>query len=215
MESDSSAKSLLSLFSTSNLKTFDPETTRNFYKSTPPPTASTDDASPEHDRPRKKRRPSGNVEWTCAEIRALETYKSLAKGEEIDSGLREVLLPNRTDVAVQRQLARVENTIRERRGSKLKELQKEENILFVEEEKVKMVEMEKDRKRRREGMDDLLGLDDDRTQAGGLENKEAWAGNEDAKVSLDQALGLFEESEEQRRRREFDAALGLREDGER
>jgi hypothetical protein len=220
MESQASAKSLLSLFSNSNLNTFTPITARDFYKTSPPPNASTrtalDDVSPErHDRPRKKRRRSTNpAEWTCAEIRALETYRNLSKGDEIDDGLRDVLLPSRTNEEVKAQLARIEVTIRERRGSKLEELEKEENELFVEEERVRIGEMEEDVKRRRMGMDDILGLDKRAADHGTGNQRHVSARLEtrkgdDVKNSLDKALGLFEESAEQRRKRELDEALGL------
>src|SRR5271167_375994 len=110
MESNSTAKSLLSLFSSSKLMTFTPPTSREFYKKTPPSNASQANSSSDHDPPpqRKKRRRSANVgEWTCAEIRALESYRNLMKGEDIDNGLRDVLLPNRTEKEIKLQLVRI------------------------------------------------------------------------------------------------------------
>src|SRR5271167_3197475 len=135
MESDSSAKSLLSLFSSSKLTAFIPPTSRNFYKTTPPPNLS-EDPSPDHEPPprrKRRRRHHRSSEWTCAEIRALETYRNLMNGEDdVADGLRDILLPNRTAQEVKLQLVRIEETIREkRRGSKLLELQEEENELFV------------------------------------------------------------------------------------
>jgi hypothetical protein len=215
METQSSAKSLLSLFSTSNLNTFTPITSRDFYKTSPPPNASTrpvtEEVSPEHhDRPRKKRRRSTNpADWTCAEIRALETYRNLSNGDEIDDGLRDVLLPSRTNEEVKAQLARIELTIRERRGSKLQELEREENELFVEEERVRIGEMEEDVKRRRMGMDEILGLDDGPGNQRPVSAYVETRTGDDIKNSLDQVLGLIGESEEQRRKRELDEALGL------
>ena len=218
MTSDSSARSLLSLFSSSNLTTFTPPASRNFYKTTPPANASSDDPTHDHDRPprKKRRRHRQSSVWTCAEIRALESYRNLMKGDDdIDGRLRDVLLPNRTVKEVKLQLARVEETIRERRGGKLLELQEEENERFVAEEKERMIEMEKDYERRRRGMDNILGL--------APEGNESTQGETDigkglsregeskhARTSLDQQdLGLIEETVEQRRRRELDEALGL------
>jgi hypothetical protein len=105
---------------------------------------------------------------------------------------------------------RIEDTIREKSGRKLQELEMEENELFVKEEKIRSEEMERDVKRRRVGMDDLLGLDDERPKLDGIEAKEARFDATNFKFSLDDALGLVEESEEQRTRRELDTALGLR-----
>ena len=211
MESGSSATSLLSLFSSSKLTTFTIPTSRNFYKTTPPPNASSDDPSLNQDAhpPRKKRRRRRrrrSNEWTCAEIRSLETYRKLMKGEDdIDDGLRSVLLPNRSAKEVKLQIVRIDETVREkRRGSKLLELQEEENERFVVEEKERVIDMEKDYKRRRRGMDDILGLtavSSDLTQEGGEDKI--------VKGSLDQGLGLMEETVEQRRKRELDEALGL------
>ena len=211
MESGSSATSLLSLFSSSKLTTFTIPTSRNFYKTTPPPNASSDDPSLNQDAhpPRKKRRRRRrrrSNEWTCAEIRSLETYRKLMKGEDdIDDGLRSVLLPNRSAKEVKLQMVRINETVREkRRGSKLLEFQEEENERFVVEEKERVIDMEKDYKRRRRGMDDILGLtavSSDLTQEGGEDKI--------VKGSLDQGLGLMEETVEQRRKRELDEALGL------
>lgn len=211
MESGSSAKSLLSLFSSSKLTTFTPLTSRNFYKTSPPPNAPSDDPSLCHDaRPerKKRRRRRRSGEWTCTEIRALETYRNLMKGEDdIDGGLRDVLLPNRTAKEVKLQLVRIEENIREKkRGKKLLELQEKENKLFVVEEKERFIEMEEDYKRRRRGMDDILGLTvvgDDLSQ-GEREDE-----NKTDKGSLGQGLGQIEETVEQRRKRELDEALGL------
>src|SRR5271154_877544 len=96
MESDSSAKNLLSLFSSSDLTTFAPVTSRNFYKTSPPPTASSPDEDDPPDEPPRKRRRRSFGEWTNAELRALETYRNLKKGDDLDNSLRDVLLPNRT-----------------------------------------------------------------------------------------------------------------------
>ena len=131
------------------------------------------------------------------------------KGEDdVDDGLRDVLLPNRTAKEVKLQLVRIEKTIREkRRGSKLLELQEEENEKFIVEEKERVIEMQKDYQRRRRGMDDILGLttrDNDLSQ-----EEEGKDENKIVKASLDQSLGLIEETVEQRRKRELDEALGL------
>src|SRR5271170_4284754 len=214
MESDSSAQSLLSLFSSSKLMTFTKPTSRNFYKtdSPPPATPTPDDPSP--DRPRKRRRRSANAgEWTCAEIRALDSYRNLHRNDEdINAGLKDVLLPNRTEEEVRLQLARIERTKRDkRRGSKLEDLVEIEKEEFERDEKVRVEKMEEDYKRRRKGLDDILGLeikhekedeedlavDDWRTPFVKIEGQ-------DVKSSLDQVLGLSGESEEQRRKRELD-----------
>jgi hypothetical protein len=221
MESESSAKSLLSLFSSSKLSAFTPPTSRDFYGTTPPP-CNTSQANPslDHDPPpqRKKRRRSANIgEWTCAEIRALESYRNLMKGEDIDNGLREVLLPNRTEGEVKLQLDRIEKKMKEKRGSKLLELRTEEDELFVVEEIQRAVEMEKDYKRRRNELDDILGLAERNrdTTVGEREDEIGSRATEShesrsVKATLDKVLGLVEESQEERRKRELDEALGLR-----
>src|SRR5271170_4069473 len=218
MESDSSAQSLLSLFSSSKLMTFTKPTSRNFYKTTSPPptTASPDDPSP--DRPRKRRRRSANAgEWTCAEIRALDSYRNLHRNDEdINAGLKDVLLPNRTEEEVRLQLARIERTKREkRRGSKLEDLENIEKEEFERDEKVRVEEMEEDYKRRRKGLDDILGLEVKKEQkeedvaVGDWRELTVKSEGHDVKSSLDQVLGLSGEYEEQRRKRELDEALGL------
>lgn len=216
MESDSSAKSLLSLFSSSKLETFNPAASRVFYKGTRSNTPTMNvDPDPDQNPPRKKQRRSTNSrEWTCAEIRALASYRHLMRGPEIDNRLREVLLPNRTEEEVRLQLARVDKTIRERYGGKLRDLQDEENLRFAEEEELRAVEVEKDYKRRRKGMDDILGLDERRTaEFSAIDHVESpqCRDGETVKASLDLVLGLVEESTEQRRKRELDQALGLSE----
>jgi hypothetical protein len=136
------------------------------------------------------------------------------KGEDMDSGLRDVLLPNRTEEEVRLQLARVKkNNHESRKRSKLLDLQKEESEKFVVEEQERNVQMEKDYQRRRRGMDDILGLattehaHNDESEIGD-KLPERRKGNT-VKASLDQVLGLVVESEEQRKRRELDEALGL------
>ena len=215
MESDSSARSLLSLFSSSKLTTFTPPTSRNFYVTTPPASASTaqEDASVEGGRPRKKRRRVMNAgQWTCAEIRALETYRNLKKGGDMDVELRNVLLPNRSAEEIRLQLARVEKTIQERRRTRLRELQEAENTEFAEEQKARAIEREKDFQRRRTGLDQHLGLGVLPSEVA-IEDVESRAPvkqeDEIVRASLDQALGLVEESADQRRRRELEEALGL------
>src|SRR5271170_5043472 len=215
MESDSSAQSLLSLFSSSKLMTFTKPTSRNFYKtdSPPPATPTPDDPSP--DRPRKRRRRSANAgEWTCAEIRALDSYRNLLRNDQdINAGLKDVLLPNRTEEEVRLQLARIERTKRDkRRGSKLEDLVKIEKEEFDKDEKVRVEEMEEDYKRRRKGLDDILGLEGKKREDVTVDDwRELTVKIEghDVKSSLDQVLGLSGESEEQRRKRELDEALGL------
>jgi len=130
------------------------------------------------------------------------------KGEDdVDDGLRDVLLPNRTAKEVKLQLVRIEKTIREkRRGSRLLELQEEENEKFIVEEKERVTEMQKDYQRRRRGMDDILGLT---TRDNDLSEGEGKDENKIVKASMDQSLGLIEETVEQRRKRELDEALGL------
>src|SRR5579859_1166389 len=131
MESDSSAKHLLSLFSSSKLESFSAQSSsRTFYQPSPP-TITPDDNTPEQhvqEPARKRRRRSNHAgEWKCAEFRALQTYRNLsASREEIDDSLRDVLLPNRTNEEVKLQLVRIEETIKERRGTKLSQLEKEE-----------------------------------------------------------------------------------------
>jgi len=75
-------------------------------------------------------------------------------------------------------------------------------------------EMEEDYKRRRKGLDDILGLEVKNEQEDGVaidDWREATVKIEshDVKSLLDQVLGLSGESEEQRRKRELDEALGL------
>ena len=136
-------------------------------------------------------------------------------GGEFGNGLRDVLLPNRTDEEIKLQLVRIENTICERRGSKLQELQKLENKQFAVEEKARAIVMEEDYKRRRSGMDDILGLaerkeDSTVTEEGEIDKRvPSRSEGEYVKATLDHVLGLVEESEEQRRKRELDEALGL------
>jgi hypothetical protein len=215
MESDSSAQSLLSLFSSSKLMTFTKPTSRNFYKTTSPPptTDAPDDPSP--DRPRKRRRRSANLgEWTCAEIRALDSYRNLLRNDQdINAGLKDVLLPNRTEEEVRLQLARIERTKRDKTsGSKLEDLVKIEKEEFDKDEKVRVEEMEEDYKRRRKGLDDILGLEGKKQEEVAVDDwRELTVKIEgrDVKSSLDQVLGLSGESEEHRRKRELDEALGL------
>ena len=182
--------------------------------SPPPPH---DDPSP--DRPRKRRKRGANVgEWTCAEIRALDSYRTLLKTDEgINAGLKDVLLPNRTEEEVRLQLARIERTKRDKRrgSSKLEDLVKVEREQFERDEKVRMEEMEEDYKRRRKGLDDILGLEVKREEEEGDFGGDDWrtqlikVEGQDVQSSLDQVLGLSGESEEQRRKRELDQALGL------
>jgi hypothetical protein len=219
MESESSAKHILSLFSSSNLAgPYDPSSSRTFYDASPTvPVNST----PEHAQqpPRKRRRLTQAGEWKCAEIRALETYRNLVvQGDDIDESLRDVLLPNRTNEEVKLGLVQLEKTIRERRGRKLRELEKQEEEMYEEEEKARAVEREKDNQRRRQELDDILGLatysgdqgDGDRF----FRNETNTRQTENAKDSLDRVLGLTQtegsgETYEQRRKRELDEALGL------
>jgi len=74
-------------------------------------------------------------------------------------------------------------------------------------------EMEEDYKRRRKGLDDILGLEVKEWKDGVVidDLREATVKIEghDVKRSLDQVLGLSGRSEEQRRKRELDEALGL------
>ena len=214
MESDSSAQSLLSLFSTSKLKTFTPPTSRTFYEtnSPPPPTIPPTSSS---DQSRKRLRPSANAgEWTSAEIRALDSYRNLIMNDEdINGGLKDVLLPNRTEEEVRLKLASTKRTGRVKRmGSKLEDLEKSEREQFEKEEKVRLDEMEDDYMRRRNGLDAVLGLsvkmetevvdDDQEDPIFKMESK-------DVKSTLDQVLGLSGESEEHRRKQRLDEALGL------
>jgi hypothetical protein len=209
---------LLAIFSSSKLSAFTPPTSRDFYKanvsSSAPPTNS-EEPAPEHDQPRKRRRRSAHVgEWTCAEIRALESYKNLVKDSNDNLGLRNLLLPNRSAEEVKLQMVRIEKAIRERRRSKLQELKDEESKLFAEDEKTLAIENEKDRERRKTSLDAALGLD---TAASTSEPSPQInegrisdiRGSEEIKASLDQALGLVEETDEQRRKRQLDEVLGL------
>jgi len=205
MESDSSAKNLLSLFSSSDLTTFAPVTSRNFYKTSPPPTASSPDEDDPPDEPPRKRRRRSFGEWTNAELRALETYRNLKKGDDLDNSLRDVLLPNRTPEEVKLKLLRIEKSRQERRGSKLLDLKREEDELF-EEEKKRVVDIEKDYDRRRKGMDEILGLGGERNEEKVDEVKHE---GRDVKASLDEALGLVKDSVDKQEKRELDEALGL------
>lgn len=209
MESDSSAKSIFSLFQSSDLKTFQPAASRPFYQ----PTASASSEVPHtDDHPRKRRKQLSTAgEWTCAEIRALETYRNLMKGTEIDATLREVLLPNRSPEEIRLQLVRVERTIRERRGTKLQDLANAEEAEFVAAEKVRVLEVQRDLKRRREGLDHVLGLIPENFMVVKEEDSMASLQRDEQQIraSLDQALGLAGESKEQQARRELDEALGL------
>ena len=100
----------------------------------------------------------------------------------------------------------------ERRRGKLLELQKDEEDEFALAEKERAIEKDKNYKRRREEMDETLclaslGKPNGTSMEEDLSGKR---GNEDVKVSLDLVLGLVEETVEQRRKRELDEALGLR-----
>ena len=214
METTSSAKSLISLFWSSNLQTFSPDPSRNLFQmpaSASPTTV--DDPSPDLEIPRKRRRRNKDIgEWTCAEIRAVESFRKLKTGSELDDELRDLLLPNRTKQEVLLQLARVEKTVRERR-SKLHELQTQENAELAEMEKDRAEKLEEDNNRRRKEMDIILGLAHTRRKVADDDHKSDLQpvnrGKNTIKASLDQALGLVEESKEQRRKREIDEALGL------
>ena len=214
MESESSAKSLLSLFSSSKLASFTPTPERNFYKSSTEPTSVHRAAGDrdEIERPRKKRRHSkGSSEWTHAELCALETYRSLAKENEINDGLRDVLLPNRTASEIEAGLAKLDDSARARKGSKLHELEKQESDALIEEERIKAVERDKEVERAKSGLDSVLGLSRSSEQAKdiiAMKDNEKEKG-EDIKVSLDHILGLSVESDTERRKRHLDETLGL------
>jgi hypothetical protein len=138
-------------------------------------------------------------------------------GEVDNDKLKDILLPNRTREEIKLQLVKIEKTDRERRrGSKLEELQKEEEKLFNLEEMERVMEIEK----RRSGLDNVLGLSGTKAdvtrpeevrEAGSMISEEREG--ESIKASLDQILGLVGESEEQRRKRELDEALGLSKPG--
>jgi hypothetical protein len=223
MESDSSAKNVLSLFASSKLESFDPRSSARAFYQPAPQTLGADDNTPEQhaqEPPRKRRRRQHHAgEWTCAEIKALETYRNLCiRGAEIDDSLRDVLLPNRKNEEVKLQLARLEKTIKERRGSKLAELEKQEGERFKEEEKARLLEMQNDMQRRKRGLDDVLGLhsyagEHGETSFSFLTETQTHE-NENPKDALDRVLGLGgvgqpSETDEQRRKREFDEALDL------
>jgi hypothetical protein len=124
-----------------------------------------------------------------------------------------VLLPNRTEEEIRVQMGGMERTKRDkRRGPKLEDLEKLERQEFEKEDKVRVEEIEEDYKRRRRALDDILGLDVVKREVGQEEGewrKFVKMEGQDVKSSLDLALGLSTESEEQRRKRVLDEALGL------
>ena len=94
----------------------------------------------------------------------------------------------------------------------MEDLVKIEKEEFDKDEKVRVEEMEEDYKRRRKGLDDILGLEGKMQEDVAVDDwRELTVKIEghDVKSSLDQVLGLSGESEEQRRKRELDEALGL------
>lgn len=214
MESDSSAKSLLSLFSSSKLATFTNVPQRSFYQSSPDNTgdASSNPVNQADTEPPPKRRcRSKNAEeWTKGELRALETFRNLYKGGEIDSGLRDVLLPSRTAEEIKFQLSKLGDNPRQRRKSKLEALEKEEAAAFDEEERQRAEEKNKQVQRAKTGLDNILRLSNVAVDADGDSAQDTEPAKvEDVKASLDQILGLAGESEQERRKRELDELLGL------
>ena len=159
MESDASARSLLSLFASSKLTTLAPQQSRDFYETKSPTNATTVSEYPRAEKePQRKRSRRQNAEWTTAEMCALETYRSLMKGSDIDCGLRDLLLPNRTDEEVTSRISKLKEANRENAGRKLFDLEREETEQLLKLGKQSEIEREEDIKRRRKGMDDILGL---------------------------------------------------------
>jgi hypothetical protein len=212
MESDSSAKSLLNLFSSSNLKSFAPATSRTFYTTSAPGASKgeEDDGAPT-EQPKKRRRLSGNTgEWSPAEMRALETYRSISERDSVGGELRDILLPNRTEQEINVQLRKLKDHSWKSKRTKLQELEKEESE-----------ELEKANERRKKNLDDLLDRGNEVGDAGptvsaqeeGKDRKEEHTEEKRdvaaVRASLDQVLGLAPETEEQKRKRALDEALGL------
>jgi hypothetical protein len=209
MESNSSAKSLLNLFSSSNLQSFAPATSRTFYTTSAPGASKEEegDGAPT-EQPKKRRRLSGNVgEWTPAEMRALETYRSISERDSVGGELRDVLLPNRTEQEITVQLRKLKDHSGKSKRTKLQELEKEESE-----------ELEKANERRKKNLDELLDRSNEIGDAGPIqvadkdgekEHTEEKSDVTSVKASLDQVLGLAQETEEQKRKRALDEALGL------
>jgi len=214
MESDSSAKSLLALFSSSNLKSFAPATSRAFYGTSAPASASKDGhgVEPPTEQPKKRRRRGANAgEWSQAEIRALEMYKSIIEQDNVGRELRDILLPNRTEEEITTQLRKLGGPNGKAKRSKLQELEKEE-----------AEEFEKDNELRKEELDKIFGLGRHTGDEGTADHVKNGNCDEEkkqlmekgdtssVKASLDQFLGLVPETEEkEKRKRALDQALGL------
>jgi len=215
MESDASAKSLLALFSSSNLKTFAPATSRTVYGASGSAGVSKEGDGEEvpMEQPKKRRRRNANAgEWSQAEIRVLETYKSIIERDNVSGELRAILLPNRSEEEINAQLRKLGSSTGKAKRTKLQELEKEE-----------AEEFEKDSEWRKEELDKILGLGMHK----GDEGANNCAGNGDCdreekpsvgrhdtssvKASLDRFLGLVPEpmDEKEKRRRALDQALGL------
>jgi len=216
MESDSSAKSLLALFSSSNLKTFAPATTsRTVYGTFGPADVSREGGGEEDptEQPKKRRRRNANAgEWSQAEIRALETYKSVVERDNVGGELRDILLPNRSEGEINTQLRKLGGSTGKSKRTKLQELEKEE-----------AEEFEKDNEWRKEELDKILGLGMHKGEEGTAdcagngnfdrEKKQSMEKHDTSsvKAALDQVLGLVPEPEDEKkkRRRALDQALGL------
>jgi hypothetical protein len=212
MESDSSAKSFLNLFSSSNLKSFAPATSRTFYTPSAPSASNeeVDEGAPT-EQPKKRRRLSGNVgEWTPAEMRALETYRSISERDDVGGELRDIMLPHRTEQEINVQLRKLKDQSGKSKRTKLQQLEKDE-----------LEELEKANERRKKNLDELLDRGNGIEDAGpiGSAQEEGKNGEDEhteekrdvasVKASLDHVLGLTPETEEEKRKRALDDALGL------
>jgi hypothetical protein len=161
--------------------------------------------------PKKRRRRSGNAGgWSQAEMRALETYRSIIEQDNVGPELRDILLPNRTKEEINAQLEKLRDTTGRAKRTKLLRLEKEE-----------AKEFEKENERWKKELDKILGLgnvtqDEGPNDHAGIVqiNKEGESvaverhGASSARA-LDQALGLVKETEAEKRKRELDEALGL------
>jgi hypothetical protein len=216
MESESSFKSICSLFSSSKLESFSTVHQRSFRQSATHTDKNSDvsnavdEGKPDEPSRKRRRRSNNSEEWTKSELRALETYRNLHKGGD-DKGLREILLPNRTLEEINAQLLRLDESARGRRKSKLEELEREETAAFDEEVKLRVEEKDRDIQRAKNGLDSILGLSSTSGApvVAGEEKRIVKEEVENVKASMDQILGLAVETEQERKKRELDQLLGL------
>ena len=216
MESDSSAKALLNLFSSSNLKSYAPATSRIFYAASDPSGSKEEEGETvPMEQPKKRRRLSGTAGgWSQAEMRALETYRSIVELDGTVGGeVRDILLPNRTEEEIQVRMRKFKDQSAKLKRTRLLDLEKQESE-----------ELEREIERRKKNLDELLDRGNDvwaggpvgSAREGDTEGKEGNAENKrevtSAQTSLDKILGLMQETAEQKRKRALDEALGLTSD---